>query len=62
MSLQTNKVGTGALQPNGSLMIEPSMTLQDAAEAEWTMALLPLDSNILQMTLMATNMPFVGRG
>jgi D-erythronate 2-dehydrogenase len=62
MSLQTNKVGTGALQPNGSLMIEPSMTLHDAAEAVWTMANLPLDSNILQMTILATNMPFVGRG
>jgi D-erythronate 2-dehydrogenase len=62
MSLQTNKVGTGALQPNGSLMVEPSMSLQNAAEAVWSMVNLPLDSNILQMTVMATNMPFVGRG
>ena len=61
MSLRTNKAGTGALQANGTMMVEPSMSLVDAAETFWTMANLPLEANILQMTVMATGMPFVGR-
>jgi hypothetical protein len=43
-------------------MVEPSMSLKDAAETFWTMANLPLEVNILQMTVMASAMPFVGRG
>jgi NAD(P)-dependent dehydrogenase (short-subunit alcohol dehydrogenase family) len=62
MSLRTNKIGTGAMQPNGTRMVEPSMSLNDAAEAFWAMANLPLEANVLQMTVMATQMPFVGRG
>jgi NAD(P)-dependent dehydrogenase (short-subunit alcohol dehydrogenase family) len=62
MSRATNKVDTGALQANGDYMVEPSMSLKDAAETFWTMANLPLEVNILQMTVMATAMPFVGRG
>jgi NAD(P)-dependent dehydrogenase (short-subunit alcohol dehydrogenase family) len=62
LSLETNKAGTGAMQANGTTMVEPSMSLDDAAEALWTMANLPLEANILQMTIMATAMPFVGRG
>ena len=62
MSQATNKVGTGAMQPNGQLMQEPSMSMEDAAETFWAMANLPLEANVLQMTVMATKMPFVGRG
>jgi NAD(P)-dependent dehydrogenase (short-subunit alcohol dehydrogenase family) len=62
LSLQTNKAGTGAMQANGTTMVEPSMSIQHAAETFWTMANLPLEANILQMTVMATGMPFVGRG
>jgi NAD(P)-dependent dehydrogenase (short-subunit alcohol dehydrogenase family) len=62
MSRATNKVDTGALQANGTYMVEPSMSLKDAAETFWTMANLPLEVNILQMTVMASGMPFVGRG
>jgi NAD(P)-dependent dehydrogenase (short-subunit alcohol dehydrogenase family) len=62
MSRATNKVDTGALQANGTYMVEPSMSLKDAAETFWTMANLPLEVNILQMTVMASAMPFVGRG
>jgi NAD(P)-dependent dehydrogenase (short-subunit alcohol dehydrogenase family) len=62
MSLATNMVGSGAMQPSGERMIEPSMSLADAAETFWTMVNLPLEANILQMTVMATKMPFVGRG
>jgi NAD(P)-dependent dehydrogenase (short-subunit alcohol dehydrogenase family) len=62
LSLNTNKVGTGALQPNGAHLVEPSMKISDAAETVWTMANLPLEANVLQMTVMATTMPLVGRG
>jgi hypothetical protein len=62
MSLRTNKVGTGALQPNGTTLVESSMSLKDAAETVWSMVNLPLEANVLQMTVMATTMPFVGRG
>ena len=63
LSLNTNRPNVGALQANGSTtLVEPSMNVQDAAETIYTMANLPLDANILQMTVMATTMPFVGRG
>jgi NAD(P)-dependent dehydrogenase (short-subunit alcohol dehydrogenase family) len=62
LSLATNKAGIGAMQANGTMMEEPSMSLKDAAETFWTMANLPLEANVLQMTVMATAMPFVGRG
>lgn len=62
MSLATNTKGSGALQPNGTRLEEPSMTLGDAAETVWTMVNLPLTANILNVTVMATQMPFVGRG
>ena len=62
MSLATNKVGSGALQPNGTHLQEASMSMDDACETVWAMVNLPLEANILQMTVMATTMPFVGRG
>lgn len=62
LSMKTNKAGKGALQANGTHMVEPSMTLHDAAETLWAMANLPLEANILQATVMASGMPFVGRG
>lgn len=62
LSVRTNKKGTGAMQPNGTAMVEPSMSLKDAAETFMAMANLPLEANILQMTVMASSMPFVGRG
>lgn len=62
LSLNTNKPGAGAMQPDGTRMVEPSMSLTDAAETFFSMANLPLEANVLQMTLMATKMPFVGRG
>jgi NAD(P)-dependent dehydrogenase (short-subunit alcohol dehydrogenase family) len=52
----------GLLQPNGSLMVEPRMSVDDVARAVLYMAGLPLESNVLFMTVMATGMPFVGRG
>lgn len=62
LSRATNTAGQGAMQANGTLLEEPQMDMEDAAESVWTMANLPLTANILQMTIMATKMPFVGRG
>jgi NAD(P)-dependent dehydrogenase (short-subunit alcohol dehydrogenase family) len=53
---------TGMPQANGSIAVEAVMDVQRVAEAVVYMAGLPLDSNVLFMTIMATKMPFVGRG
>jgi NAD(P)-dependent dehydrogenase (short-subunit alcohol dehydrogenase family) len=54
--------GEGILQPNGQKMTEPRMDVEHVGEAVAYMAGLPLASNVLFMTVMATKMPFVGRG
>ena len=54
--------GPGALQPDGSLKPEPSIDVADVARAVAYMAGLPLGANVLTMTVMATGMPYVGRG
>jgi len=50
------------IQPNGTMMVEPRMDVQHVADAVVHMASLPLQSNVQFMTIMATQMPFVGRG
>jgi NADP-dependent 3-hydroxy acid dehydrogenase YdfG len=55
-------IGTGTIQADGSIAAEPMMDLRHAADAVVHMANLPLDANVLSMTIMATAMPFVGRG
>lgn len=52
----------GVPQANGSVAAEPVMDVQHVARAVLHMADLPLDTNVLFMTIMATKMPFVGRG
>ena len=52
----------GILQANGQILPEDRMPVQEVANAVLHMSNLPLDSNILFMTIMATNMPLVGRG
>ena len=52
----------GVPQANGSVAVEAVMDVQHVARAVLHMADLPLDTNILFMTIMATTMPFVGRG
>ena len=52
----------GVPQPDGSLRPEPTMDVGEAARAVAHMASLPLGANVLFMTIMATNMPYVGRG
>ena len=54
--------GDGVLQPDGRKMIEPRMEAEDVGNAVVYMANLPLSANVLFMTVMATKMPFVGRG
>jgi len=53
---------TGVLQPDGSRMTEATCDPADVARAVVYMASLPLSANVLFMTVMATKMPFVGRG
>ena len=57
-----HRLGEGTLQANGAIMAEPLMDLQHVADAVLNMAQLPLDTNILFLTIMASKMPFVGRG
>ena len=54
--------GQGVLQPNGTSMIEARMNADDVGRAVVYIASLPLDTNVLFMTVMANGMPFVGRG
>ena len=54
--------GDGVLQPDGSKKIEPRMEADHVGNAVVYMAGLPLDTNVLFMTVMANTMPFVGRG
>jgi NAD(P)-dependent dehydrogenase (short-subunit alcohol dehydrogenase family) len=58
----TERMAKGVPQADGRLMPEPRMDLEHVANAVVHMANLPLDTNVLFMTIMATNMPFVGRG
>jgi len=58
----TERMAKGIMQPNGEMMVEPRMNVQDVADAVVFMSKLPLDSNVQFMTIMATKMPFVGRG
>jgi hypothetical protein len=56
------KAPSGSLQPNGDVVLEPRMDVKHVGDAVLHMASLPLDANVQFMTIMATNMPFIGRG
>jgi NAD(P)-dependent dehydrogenase (short-subunit alcohol dehydrogenase family) len=58
----TERMATGALQPNGSKIVEPRIDAWHVAEAVLYMANLPLEANVPFMIVMATAMPFAGRG
>ena len=58
----TEKMRTGIIQANGEIAPEPRMDVEHAANAVVHMAGLPLDANIQFMTIMATGMPYIGRG
>ena len=61
-SPMTAKMERGMPQADGSVRPEPTMDVENVAKAVLYMASLPLDANVLTMTVMATKMPFVGRG
>jgi len=58
----TARMARGVPQPNGSTMTEPTMAVENVGRAIAYMATLPPDANALFLTVMATKMPFVGRG
>jgi NAD(P)-dependent dehydrogenase (short-subunit alcohol dehydrogenase family) len=58
----TERMAAGILQADGSVRPEPRMAVEHVADAVVHMAKLPLEANVLFMTVMATKMPFVGRG
>ena len=58
----TERMTKGVLQPNGTTVAEPRMDVEAVANAIVYMDSLPLDANVQFMTVMATKMPFVGRG
>lgn len=58
----TERMTGGVMQANGSMMPEPRIDADHVARAVVYMATLPLDANVLTMNVMATKMPFVGRG
>lgn len=58
----TTKIATGVPQADGSVKAEPVMDVRHVADAVVHMANLPLDANVQFMTIMATKMPFLGRG
>lgn len=58
----TERMSDGVPQANGDVVPEPRMDVKHVADAVVYMANLPLDANVQFMTVMATKMPFVGRG
>ncbi|MBK6982834.1 MAG: SDR family oxidoreductase [Betaproteobacteria bacterium] len=58
----TERMTKGIVQASGQMLVEPRMDVEDVAKAIVFMAGLTLDSNVQFMTIMATKMPFVGRG
>jgi NAD(P)-dependent dehydrogenase (short-subunit alcohol dehydrogenase family) len=57
-----NRMSRGVTQANGSVEVEPMMDVEHVVRAVVQMAGLPLDANVQFMTIMATGMPFIGRG
>jgi NAD(P)-dependent dehydrogenase (short-subunit alcohol dehydrogenase family) len=59
---RTDRMAAGILQADGRIAIEPRMDVEDVAKAVLFMASLSLDSNVPFLTIMATKMPYIGRG
>ncbi|MAH89110.1 MAG: 3-oxoacyl-ACP reductase [Pelagibacterales bacterium] len=58
----TQSFKKGISQPNGKVLKEPTIDVEDVVKAVLTIFKLPLDTNILNLTIMANKMPFIGRG
>ena len=61
-SEMTERMRTGVIQPSGEMMVEPVMDVGLVADTVVHMASLPLEANVQFITIMATKMPFIGRG
>jgi NADP-dependent 3-hydroxy acid dehydrogenase YdfG len=57
-----SRMKTGIMQANGQIAIEPTMDVENVANAVVFMASMSLDANVQFITVMATKMPLVGRG
>ena len=58
----SERMTRGVLQANGTVAPEPMMDAQHVADAVRHIAAMPLSANVLNMTVMASAMPYVGRG
>ena len=58
----TKKMSVGVPQANGSIKAEPTMEVTNVSKSIFYMAELPLNANIQFMTVMASSMPYIGRG
>ena len=58
----TSRMGQGMKQPDGSVKSEPTMDVENVARAVVYMDSLPLDANVPFITVMASSMPYIGRG
>jgi len=58
----TSAMSSGSLQADGSMKAEPTFNVQHVVDALLYMAGLPLEANVQFMTVMATTMPYIGRG
>ena len=59
---KAERMASGAKQANGTVAVEPFMDVEHAASAVLYMANLPLSANVQFMTVMASKMPYIGRG
>lgn len=62
LTTMSARMTKGVLQANGTVATEPMMDVRHVADAVRYIAALPLEANVLDMTIMASHMPFVGRG
>ena len=62
LTTMTGRMQRGVPQANDSVLVEPTMDIDNVTRAVLYMASLPLDANVLFLTVMATKMPLVGRG
>ena len=62
MEMVREATTAGVMQANGVVVQEPSFDVKHVADAAVYMAMLPLDANVQFMTVMATKMPYIGRG
>ena len=58
----TQRMSEGVIQANGTISVEDTMDVKNVADAILFMAKLPLNANVPFMTVMATGMPYIGRG